>query len=270
MTAHIPDPAVLLETAVAAAQAAGRHALAHHGRRRDTLSVSRHDVKLRLDVECQEKAFAAIRARHPEHGFLGEESDGSDRSVRSDRSHTPEWVVDPIDGTVNFFHGLPLWNTSVAVRLGEEVLAGAVYVPVSDELYTATLDGPALLNGAPLAVSDTAELGEALVCTGMDKNATGAIPPYAIMEHLAGRVQRIRVLGSAALDLCAVARGAADGYSETGIYIWDIAAAGLIVRRAGGKAAILERLEGGRLTVLAANAHLFDALRDIVLSVPRG
>jgi myo-inositol-1(or 4)-monophosphatase len=267
MTASNPTPAVLLETAIAAAQAAGRHALAHHARRRDSLSISRHDVKLRLDVECQEKAFAAIHARHPAHRLLGEEADSAHRPDPSGSAF--EWVVDPIDGTVNFFHGLPLWNTSVAVRRGEDVLAGAVYVPVYDELYTATVDGPALLNGQPLAVSDTAELAETLVCTGMDKNATGAIPPYAIMEQLAGRVQRIRVLGSAALDLCAVARGAADGYSETGIYIWDIAAAALIVRRAGGKAEILERLDGGRLTVLAANPHVFDALRAIVLGVPR-
>lgn len=263
MTPSVPDTHELLDTAVAAAQAAGGHALRHRARRHEALSLSRHDVKLRLDVECQERAMETIRARYPRHRLLGEEGDQTQSAAGADDG-IPEWIVDPIDGTVNFFHGLPLWNSSVAVRLGDTVLAGAVYAPVLDELYTATIHGPARCNDDTLHVSETADLNRALICTGMDKNADSDRAPYAMVERLTANVQRVRILGSAALDLCQVARGAVDGYWESGIFIWDIAAAGLIVQRAGGGTGILERRSGGRLGFLAANAALYEPLKKLI------
>jgi myo-inositol-1(or 4)-monophosphatase len=148
--------------------------------------------------------------------------------------------------------------------MGDEILAGAVYAPLLNELYTATVDGPARCNGDIVHVSDTAGLAEAIVCSGMDKSPDTDIPPYTMVERFAANVQRVRILGSAALDLCQVARGAADGYWESGIYIWDVAAAGLIVRRAGGRAEILDRLDDGRLSFLASNAALYEPLQRLI------
>ena len=139
-----PTPQELLSCAVAAASAAGRHAYDNLSRRGSTLLNARHDVKLELDVECQRVAETVIRSRFPDHALLGEE-DPEDRpeDLASGRL---QWVIDPIDGTINFFHGLPHWCCSVAVRRGGDSLAGAVYAPVMDELYTATAAGPALLD----------------------------------------------------------------------------------------------------------------------------
>ncbi|MFC1452579.1 inositol monophosphatase family protein [Verrucomicrobiota bacterium] len=259
-----PDNAELLECAVEAAQTAGGHALRNLARRSEAVARARHDVKLQLDIECQEKAVGVIASRFPEHAILGEEDD------HSEDSHPRagfEWIVDPIDGTVNFSHGLPMWCCSIAVRRGERTLAGAVFAPVLDQLYTATVDQSALLNDEAIRVSDTERLPEALVTTGMDKDAVPGVPPFAIFRAIAESVQKARILGCAALDICRVAVGHADGYFESGIYIWDIAAAGLIVERAGGRTETLSFLGRHRLQFLASNGLIHEDLKRAVRAV---
>jgi len=159
----------LLDCAVAAARAAGDHALRNAARRTDAAVRMRHDVKLRLDIECQAIAEEAVRARFPSHAVLAEEQ--PEEAQRHEAPEGFQWVIDPIDGTVNFSHGFPWWCCSVAVRRGEEVLAGAVYAPALGRLYTAAADGPALGDGAPLAVSSVSSLEQALVFTAPDAAA---------------------------------------------------------------------------------------------------
>jgi len=257
------SPDQLLECAVRAAREAGDYALRSADRRKEVLTSSRHDVKLRLDVECQERAESVIRAAYPPHAVLGEEDAGGASSSAPPAGY--QWIIDPIDGTVNFFHGMPRWCCSIAVRRGEDVIAGAVYAPALSRLYTATAGGPAHGNGRVLRVSDVDALAGAMVLTGLDKNVRSGLPPFAVFTRIASHVQRPRVMGSAAVDICQVAAGQAEGYYESGIYLWDIAAAGLIVRQAGGRAEILAHQPGGSLQFLATNGKLHEELRSLVL-----
>lgn len=270
----MPSHAELLETAVAAATVGGRHALDNRNRRNEVVKAYDHDIKLVLDVECQRTIESFIMKRFPSHTFLGEEDDTevNGQRISTGRAtdaepddNTFQWVVDPIDGTVNFSHGLPVWCCSVAVRRGQAILAGAVYAPMLNALYTATIDGPATCNGEIIHVSNRQTLSEAIVMTGMDRNLTPGIPPLACFERIAGACQKARIAGSAAVDLCWVAQGGADGYFEGSIYLWDIAAAGLIVRRAGGTAEILTRKrEPNQMSFVASNGHIHDALKAIL------
>jgi myo-inositol-1(or 4)-monophosphatase len=254
----------LLECAGIAARAAGDHALKNRDRRRETLQVLKNDVKLVLDVECQRLAEGILRTRFPHHRILGEEDTGA--AVQPpDLLSDYEWIIDPIDGTVNFFHGLPLWCCSIAVRRGQDILAGVVYAPEMGHFYEATAQSQARCNGQELRVSEIGTLEESVVMTGLDKNADPALPPLTLFSAISSRVQRARVLGSAALDVCMVAAGRAEGYFEAGIYIWDIAAAGLLVRQAGGKAEVLQRRpDGKRLAYAASNGRIHSALKEIV------
>ncbi len=252
-------PTALLVIARHAARAAGAHVLANLTRRDETDSLTRNDVKHRLDVEAQEAATAAILAACPDYPILGEETCDlplPDAPVR--------WVIDPIDGTVNFFHGSPWWCCSVAAQIDGRSVAGAVFVPEFGWMFEATSDGPALCNGAVLRVSEIAEPHLALIHTGADKADLGE-HSFRFMRAVAAMAQRARITGSAALDMCLVASGKAEGYFEPGIFIWDIAAAGLIIERAGGTCEILREYGGHRMAVLASNGLIHRHVRDHLL-----
>lgn len=271
-----PSTKELLNVAVKAVRTAGKHALSNRVRRNEVIMRDTHDVKLALDVECQKIATAVIADFFPEHKVLGEEDttvttqqkalhDNQNRAKNeSSQNQDYEWIIDPIDGTVNFSHGMRQWCCSIAVRRQNRILAGAVYGPELDELYTATADGPAMLNGETIKVSACSELKDAIVCTGMDKNVTPEIPPFALFRAIAGNTQKARIMGSAALDLCHVARGEVDAYFETGIYIWDVAAAGLVIEQAGGQTAVMRNLPDARLMYMASNGRIHDALTELI------
>jgi len=262
----LPAPPDLLECAIAAAQRAGEHARQNAARRTDAVQVLTHDVKLKLDSECQTMAEETVLTRFPNHCILGEEG-MRQGSEPVDPADTLEWIIDPIDGTVNFSHGLPLWCCSVAVRQGARVLAGAVYIPERSELFTATADGPAMLNGDPIAVSATDSLSKSMIMTGMDKDLAPGVAPFAVFSRIALASQKARICGSAAMDICSVACGRADGYFEGGIYIWDIAAAALIVERAGGNVETFSTHdEPHRLRFLATNGRIHDELKTTIRS----
>ncbi|MDI6774241.1 MAG: inositol monophosphatase [Verrucomicrobiota bacterium] len=254
-------PPALLQCAIAAAKAAGAHAFRNTHRRLETFREDRHDVKLELDRECQRAAEAA----YPRHDVLGEESEQSAARPRSEF----QWIIDPIDGTVNYHHGLRYWAASVAARRRREVVAGAVCAPALDELYQASVGAPALPNGKRIRISRVKSLAGAVVLTGMDKNLTSGSPPLTLFSRVALRAQKARILGSAALDLCQVARGAADGYIETGIYLWDVAATGLIVRQAGGRAETLWSDKAGyALACFASNGRIHAEPRKLSGACP--
>lgn len=255
----------LLDVAVAAARAAGRHALANSRRRTEVCRTFKHDVKLKLDLECQARAEQVIRRRFPAHAILGEES-----RAPSAGAGVPDyqWVIDPIDGTVNFSHGLPHWCASIAVRRRGRTIAGVVFAPAYGDLYTATRDGAARLNGKRLEVSAVRSVSASLVMTGVDRNINARFKPLEIFTRLAFKPQKARVMGAAAIDICQVACGRAEAYFETGIFLWDIAAAGLIVDRAGGTIQSFECGAAPRLMFLATNGRIHAAMLKL-LGLPR-
>ena len=253
----------LLDCAISSARKAGTHALHNFSRRSQVVKTFQHDIKLQLDIECQSKASSVIRSAFPEHDILGEEDIGHPLESNNRRAEY-QWIIDPIDGTVNFFHGLTNWCCSVAVMYNGVTVAGAVYLPVLDHLYTATADQPAMMNNSRIEVSQTGKLADSMVLTGLDRYPDPAIPPFAIFQNISLRAQKTRIMGSAAADLCQVAAGIADGYYESGIFIWDIAAAGLIVERAGGKTQALKVESNHRLAFLATNGRIHSELLDIV------
>jgi myo-inositol-1(or 4)-monophosphatase len=165
---------------------------------------------------------------------------------------------------VNFTHGLPYWCCSVAVRRGRQTVAGAVFAPQCDVLYTAAAGLPALCNGSALRVSSVRKLREAIVMTGLDQKVNPKMKRLALFRAIADRSQKTRVMGAAALDLCRVAAGQADGYFEAGIFTWDVAAAGLIVENAGGRTEVLGEPEPHRLLFMATNGHIHQELRTLI------
>jgi len=247
----------LLECCIMTARAAGDYAVRHRPRRTEVHERFAHDVKLRLDRECQSEAAASIHRFYPDDPILGEEE-----------SHTVdqpavEWIVDPIDGTVNYFHGLNWWCTSVAVRVENNIVAGAVYAPEVAMLYDASVETESRLNGQAIHPSAITNLADALMVTGSEKELTHGRPPLFTAQTLAPLVQKVRIFGAAALDICQVANGAADLFYQNGLYIWDVAAAGLIVERAGGVYEQKPTPQAGRYACLAgANASLVASMRQ--------
>jgi myo-inositol-1(or 4)-monophosphatase len=198
----------------------------------EVLKVLRHDIKLAMDVACEDAIRATIHAAFPEHAILGEESGGA---LADDR---PTWIIDPLDGTSNYSRRIPHFCTSIAVQQGDRVLAGVVYDPVREELFHAVEGGGAFLNSAPIRVSDTAEMHMAILAVGFSKTVEAMERTLADVRKLRKRVHKFRILGAAALDLAYVACGRLDGFIEYGLQTWDIAAGALLIREAGGSIAL--------------------------------
>lgn len=256
----LPHPTTQLQAvATLAATRAGQHVMANLHRRLDANMVARDDIKHKLDVEAQEVALATIAAAFPHHAILAEESEHD--ALDHD---TCTWIVDPIDGTVNFFHGLPIWCCSVAVQYQRQILVGAVVVPEMQLTFEATCDGPARCNGRTIQVSQTTDLKMAMLATGADRSTPGPYT-FAFMRQVAEIAQRPRILGAAALDICLVASGKLDGYVETGIYLWDVAAASLILQRAGGTFEVLKQYPNYRMSVIATNGQIHDQCRSQIM-----
>jgi myo-inositol-1(or 4)-monophosphatase len=256
----------LLDCAIDAATAAGRHAFCNMARNKEVIQETSHDVKLKLDVECQQIASETIASAFPEHSFLGEEGPEASEPAYSEYL----WVVDPIDGTVNFSHGFPFWCNSVAVldRDGNTV-AGAVYAPEMDELFTASVNRESRLNGERIKVSETARLSKAMILTGFDRNVSEALPPMSFLQAIESASRKVRAAGAAALDLCRVAAGQSDGYFEAGIFTWDIAAGALVVEQAGGRTDLLKKLRDHphRKAFMASNGVIHEELKAVLQDV---
>lgn len=228
------DQQKALAAAVRAARLAGRLMRRNQAVAKKINSQSRHDIKLDLDVRCQKLIGTVLLGAFPESGLLGEEglSGPAEPNLR--------WVVDPIDGTVNYTYGVPHACVSIALQERDEkageylTIIGVVYDPFCDELWTAARGAPARLNGKIIHVSRRKKLAGAMVAIGFSKDAESLRENLPVFNALVGRVLKLRMMGSAALSLAYVASGRFDAYLESGIRIWDIAAAGFILERAGG------------------------------------
>lgn len=187
------------------------------------------DLVSEADVEAERALREVLAARRPGDAVLGEE--GGDRG--GDGRGGPRWVVDPLDGTVNFLFGIPHWCVSVACEDAEGTLAGVVHDPLREETFAAARGGPATLNGAPVRASARADLATAMVATGFAYDAEVRAVQAEVAARLLPRVRDVRRFGSAALDLAWTACGRYDAYYERGLNPWDRAAGALLCERAG-------------------------------------
>jgi myo-inositol-1(or 4)-monophosphatase len=209
------------------------------------------DLVTEIDKLSEAILIAKLKERFPEHAILAEES-GASRN-RSDYC----WVIDPLDGTVNFAHGFPIFGISVALQYRGDSILGVVYIPALGEMFSALKDKGAFLNGGRLSVSQTNRLHQALLATGFPYDR--AIDPDNNVKYFTGmitKVQGIRRTGSAAFDLCNVAAGRLDGYWEFKLNPWDVAAGILLVTEAGGSLIYLDEPRGKGIHLIAAN-HQF-------------
>lgn len=211
-----------------AARAAGGLLRAHFGRPLTVDENHAHDIKLELDKRSQTLIESLILARFPDHAIYGEEG------VRGDAGSEYQWVIDPIDGTVNFFYSIPHFAISIALRQSGRIIAGVIYDPMRDEMWTAVEGGPALLNGQPIQVSERTSLAEATVSVGVAKSLASINRGLPLFERMVRSAKKCRMMGSASLDVAYVACGRLDAYIESSISLWDVAAGILLIEAAGG------------------------------------
>ena len=243
---------IYLEAATEAARAAGALLKSHLLTEREVNEFAAHDIKLALDVQAQDLITQILLARFPDHAIYGEEGIGGNQASEF------QWIVDPLDGTVNYFYGIPHFCTSVAVRRGKEILAGVIYDPMRDELFAADHeDRRATLNGAPIQVSTRAQLSEAILSVGLAKVTETIERNLPVLEDMIHRVRKCRMMGSAALDLAYVACGRLDGYIEAGISLWDVAAGILLCENAGGRIEMQPRSDRpDKYSIIASSGHI--------------
>jgi len=208
-----------------------------------------HDIKLELDVRCQKLIEKILRAAFPEIPLLGEEGDTGDVTAEY------RWVVDPIDGTVNYFYGIPHAAVSIALQHNGKSVVGVIYGPFTNELWTTVRGEPTRLNGKIVRVSNRSELEDAVIAMGFSKSRENLVKTLPHLNRLARRVKKIRIMGSAALELVYVASGRLDAYIERTINLWDVAAGQLLVENAGGEFYALPAPQG-KLRMCADNGRL--------------
>lgn len=215
------------------------------------------------DLKSEKYIVTAIKKNYPDHGILSEEGDNKKSSDQY------RWVIDPLDGTVNYSHNLPVYSVSIALMDGDETVVGVVYDPENDQMYTAFKNGGAYLNGKKISVSTESKLGRSLLATGFAYNIKKArrnnLGTFARMMKQA---QAVRRLGSAALDLCWVAEGRFDGFWEYYLHPWDSAAAILIVTEAGGKVTGITKDKYSIFdqSLLASNKLIHNQMRKVLTS----
>ena len=219
-----------LQAAIEAAEAAGEVLRGGFGRQLDVEYKGGTELVTEADEKAEQKIREVLEESFPHYGMLTEESGELEGEADA------RWIVDPLDGTTNYVHGVPFFSVSIALERDGEVVLGVVYDPMASETYTAERGGGATLDGEPIGVSDTDEPMRALLATGFPYDRDQVPAAVKLFGQFAVRTQSMRRLGSAALDLCYVAAGRLDGYYERGVKAWDIAAGTLILREAGGKA----------------------------------
>jgi len=187
-----------------------------------------HDIKLELDRRSQELIESIVLATFPDHGIYGEEG------MRGDPNAADQWIIDPIDGTVNFFYGIPHFAISIAHRRNGVITTGVILDPMRRELWAASRGGLVTLNERPIRVSNRKNLSDAIVSVGVSKTEAAIEKGLPVLGEMMRSARKTRMLGSAALDMAYVATGRLDAYIESQISLWDIAAGMLMVEMAGG------------------------------------
>jgi myo-inositol-1(or 4)-monophosphatase len=258
----MPVDPLFLTTAVEAVVRAGDLQMAHFGRQMQVDKKGAIDLVTEVDVAVERMFRALIAERFRDHHVLAEELGGS--------ATVPPgacWVFDPIDGTTNFAHGLPIFCASLALEIDGVAEVAAVYDPNRRELFTAERGGGAFLNGAPLRVSSADHLIDSMLVTGFPYDVHARVDEIVgLFAAFVSQARAVRRLGSAAIDLCWVAAGRMDGFWESDLKAWDIAGGALIVAEAGGR---VTGTDGSRFAsrggnVLASNGRIHDVMLEVI------
>ena len=261
-----PTTAQLLATAVEAVVRAGDLQMARFGTALRVDKKGEIDLVTEVDLEVERMFRALIAERFPDHDILAEEL-GQSRSGSRYR-----WVFDPLDGTTNYAHGLPIFCSTLALERDGQALVGAVFDPNRRELVPAERGVGAWLNGEPLRVSTTSALSDAVLVTGFPYDVRDRLDDIlGLFTRFLREARAVRRLGSAAIDLCWVAAGRMDGFWEQGLHAWDTAAGALIVTEAGGR---VTALDGGSWQpaagqCLATNGRIHDPMIEVIRAVRR-
>lgn len=247
MSDYIQHLSVARDAALSAGEVLRDQALHHHANIIvDTTEA--HDIKLELDRRCQSLIEKMLLRAFPDFGVYGEEG------VSGNPDSEYQWIIDPIDGTVNFFYGIPHFAISIALQRKKEIVVGVIYDPMRNELWEAARGGTVSLNGHPIHVSRRTQLSETAVSVGLSKTAATieqAAPQFLKMLH---SVRKCRLMGSATLDIAYVACGRLDAYIENQISLWDIAAGVLMVEMAGGLVELKPHpTEADKYSIVASN-----------------
>ncbi len=254
------------EVAIDAAWQAGVYIRAHHHQAKQVTHKGAVDLVTQVDLEAERRIVSRIHATFPGHAIQAEETrDGStgDGTIR--------WIVDPLDGTTNFVHGVPHVAVSIALEVEGELVLGVIYDPHRDELFEATRGRGTRLNGRPVRVADPVPLSEAILATGFPYDRRTHAPTYlAYVEAFLVRAQGVRRMGAAALDLAWVACGRYNGFWEFKLKPWDIAAGIVLVEEAGGCARDRQgnpvRLDGGE--IVAGHPEVVAVMRPVMAGLP--
>ena len=216
------------------------------------------DVVTVMDTRAERLLVDRVTAARPGDGFLGEEG------ASVDGTSGVRWVIDPIDGTVNYLYQLPGWSVSVAAEVDGAIQVAVVVVPTYGETFAAVRGGGSTRGGVPIRVSEQALLAQSLLGTGFGYDAGRRTRQGAILAAVLPQVRDVRRMGAASVDLCSVACGRMDGYYERGLAPWDLAAGGLIAREAGARVEGLYGEPASGDLVVAAGPAIFDALHAVL------
>lgn len=252
------DLNAVLQCASDAARAAGQVIAPRLGNPA-TIRGKAHGPVTDCDVQAEAAAISVIRGAFPDHAILSEEAGQVGTSPY-------RWIIDPLDGTVNFIRGIPWYDVSVAFEAEGSVEAGAVYAPALDMLFAGRRGKGASLNGRPMRVSDMAVLAGSMVDVGFGREDWSDSSMLAGASRLAASGAEIRSLNACALDLAFVASGQLEGYWDAHTSLWDVSAGILLIEEAGGRVTVRERGDalGSGLMVLGSNRHLHDALCQVL------
>jgi myo-inositol-1(or 4)-monophosphatase len=237
-----------LDAAENAARAAGDLLRQNFQRPLRVNSAEAHDIKLEIDVRSQELIARSLLKQFPEHALYGEEG------IVGDQASEHQWVVDPLDGTVNFYYRIPHFCVSIALRFKGEIIVGVIYDPIREEMWSGQKGEKPRLNGQHCHVSERSELAEAVISVGLSKTGVLIESNVPMLQQMIHRARKCRLLGSAALDMAYVACGRFDAYIEQGISLWDIAAGWILVETAGGTVDLRPRKDmKDKYSIVASN-----------------
>jgi len=237
-----------LDAAVTAARAAGDLLRGNFHHAQHVSAKEKHDIKLEIDVKAQELITDSLLKNFPQHALYGEEG------IVGDQTSEFQWVVDPLDGTVNYFYGIPHFCISIALRCQSEIIVGVIFDPMRDEIWTVQKGGKPKLNGRTFHVSARTELRDAIVTVGLSKTDATIESGMPLLQSMVRRARKCRLMGSAALEMAYVACGRIDVYIEHGISLWDIAAGWILVESAGGTVEMKLRTDmKDKYNVIASN-----------------
>jgi myo-inositol-1(or 4)-monophosphatase len=237
-----------LDAATKAATAAGALLRQNFNLPRRVNAAEAHDIKLQIDVETQTLITDLLLGQFPNHALYGEEG------IVGDQSSDYQWVVDPLDGTVNYFYRIPHFCVSIGLRFKREVIVGVIYDPVREEMWSVQKGQKPTLNGQEFTVSDRADLAEAVISVGLSKTGVTIEAGVPLLQQMVHRARKCRLMGSAALDMAYVACGRLDAYIEQGVSLWDVAAGWILVETAGGTVEMRPRTDmKDKFSVIASN-----------------